>query len=55
MFSQLREDVQSVFGRDPAARTTLEVRDRLGGYARVHAEVFLCPVQKSAGGSALCC
>jgi serine acetyltransferase len=25
MFSRMKEDVQSVFHRDPAARTTLEV------------------------------
>ncbi len=37
MFSRLREDIQSVFDRDPAARTFWEV---LTCYPGVHAMVF---------------
>ncbi|MDP2227478.1 MAG: serine O-acetyltransferase, partial [Moraxellaceae bacterium] len=37
MFDRLKEDIASVFDRDPAARTTLEV---LLNYPGIHAMIF---------------
>ena len=37
MFDRLKEDIASVFDRDPAARTTLEV---LLNYPGIHANIF---------------